>query len=157
MDETVLRRRYVKNGYTVLHGDLVRHHPLAHRGWVHEHVYACHEKYGSRPACHWCKRQLRWPYEDGDARIVRVDHLDGDMFNNDPNNLVPSCQGCNTRRSGKKAAGVEKEIEKRKASGPGICSGCGREFRHNIAFAGHCRGPCKGSTFTYLERLTTES
>jgi len=50
--------------------------------------------------CHWnrvtgCgKVALEW----GGGQGIVVDHLNGDTLDNRPENLVPSCKVCNTRR-----------------------------------------------------------
>lgn len=71
-------------------------HPLAHRGNVAEHRKVLYDKIGPGPhPCHWkCGKILQW-----DRWHLVSDHLDGDTFNNNPDNLVPSCQGCNMRRA----------------------------------------------------------
>lgn len=73
-------------------------HPIAQRGWAWLHVYILFEKIGYGPhPCHWgCGRLLAW--RRGGSGI-QVDHLDNDIWNNSPDNLVPSCIKCNTRRS----------------------------------------------------------
>ncbi len=66
---------------------------------VYEHKLVLFNALGRGPhPCHWCGRQLQWNRgTKGDALIV--DHLDGDTRNNDPANLVASCNGCNTIRA----------------------------------------------------------
>lgn len=55
--------------------------------------------------CAWCEAQLIEPRPWGKPADVdcthyaTIDHLDGDRHNNDPSNLVPSCNGCNVSRS----------------------------------------------------------
>lgn len=68
-----------------------------------EHRLVAWEKYGSGPQrCVWCDCALHWAFRDPDPdcrpTTVQVDHLDGDRFNNDPDNLVVSCSRCNTAR-----------------------------------------------------------
>lgn len=77
-------------------------HPLADaHGIVREHRLVLYEKIGpgSHP-CHWCEAIVTWQsYKDGRQTGVLVsDHVDGNVQNNDPPNLVPSCFGCNRRR-----------------------------------------------------------
>lgn len=77
-------------------------HPLATAGnVVMQHRAVLLDKIGPGPhACYWNSRygcgktQLEWGGQAG----ICVDHLDGDRLNNDPDNLVPCCIGCNTRR-----------------------------------------------------------
>lgn len=69
-------------------------HPLANgEGMVAEHRKVLFDKIGPGPhLCHWgCGRELDW----GGCGGIQADHLDGIKDNNDPKNLVPSCQSCN--------------------------------------------------------------
>lgn len=58
--------------------------------------------------CHWCGTELRWMVQKsaGVKGNLLVDHLDWDRFNDEPANLVPSCNSCNARRAapGKRGA-----------------------------------------------------
>ncbi len=76
-------------------------HPLASRnGLVLEHRMVLLDTIGpGEHPCHWCGKTVTWDKtwpRDLDALVV--DHLDGTRSNNDPANLVPSCQPCNTKR-----------------------------------------------------------
>lgn len=55
---------------------------------------------GGHP-CHWCDAPLTWTAGGGpaDPNNLLVDHLDWDRNNNDPDNLVPSCNSCNAHRT----------------------------------------------------------
>ena len=57
---------------------------------------------GADAPCHWCERPLVWrvalDVRGTQADDLCVDHLDGDILNDDPLNLVPSCRGCNGNR-----------------------------------------------------------
>ena len=52
---------------------------------------------GTHP-CHWCGRLVDWDAPRNARNSLLVDHLDQDRENNDPSNLVPSCQMCNSSR-----------------------------------------------------------
>jgi len=80
-------------------------HPLRTSGNVvleHRAVLYSHIGPGPHP-CHWIDRfscgrdQLEWGGLGGDSIVV--DHLDDNGTNNSPENLVPSCTGCNVRRA----------------------------------------------------------
>lgn len=86
-------------GITVSKGRRYRHfhaptHPLAMRnGMVYEHRAALFSAIGYGPhLCHWCATPLTW------RRNLHVDHLDDVGDNNDPSNLVPACNRCNSGR-----------------------------------------------------------
>jgi hypothetical protein len=82
--------RKVDRGYVAL---LLPDHPLANDKWVYEHRKILYDTLGSGPQeCWWCGIEVCW--ESG----LQVDHLDHDRSNNDPSNLVPSCQPCNQGR-----------------------------------------------------------
>lgn len=76
-------------------------HPLATKGGLvlgHRMVLFDQIGPGEHP-CRWCSTTVSWDKtwpKDSDALVV--DHLDGVRHNNDPANLVPSCQACNQRR-----------------------------------------------------------
>lgn len=77
-------------------------HSLADsRGYVPEHRLVLWEQLsGKDTTCHWCGMAIswakRWP-KHRDALVV--DHLDDDKLNNDPVNLVASCNPCNSTRA----------------------------------------------------------
>ena len=72
-------------------------HPLSQTdGQVYEHRIALFNKIGTGPSnCHWCQKPIEW---DTEPKIT-ADHLDGDKWNNIPDNIVPSCFGCNVSRA----------------------------------------------------------
>lgn len=93
----------VPKSYKVFNGYLFGYapdHPIANKsGGIFQHRLIAYDKYGpgSHP-CHWCSTSLDW-------LDVQVDHLDSNGLNNDPNNLVVSCQQCNlARRWGREPA-----------------------------------------------------
>lgn len=66
---------------------------------VYAHKLALYEKIGPGDhPCHWCAATLAWR-RGTSAGTLLVDHLDSDQTNNDPANLVPACNGCNTIRA----------------------------------------------------------
>lgn len=71
-------------------------HDLALFGELSVHRRVLYEKIGKGPhLCHWgCGRILEW----GGVTGIVSDHLDGNVLNNNPENLVPSCTSCNMRR-----------------------------------------------------------
>lgn len=89
-----------ENGYKTL--TMRRDHPLSLVGGrLAEHRMVLYDNIGPGPhACYWVDRyhcgktELHWGGRGG----IHVDHLDNDRQNNDPDNLVPSCVGCNIRR-----------------------------------------------------------
>lgn len=92
--------------YLRISGPTVYNHP-AFIGWynAHQHVLIAYNKYGEGPhSCHWCGHEIEWMFGewaglDAEIRKINVDHLDDDGHNNDPDNLVLSCNSCNTKRS----------------------------------------------------------
>jgi hypothetical protein len=73
---------------------MIKNHPLAHTdGQVYVHRYNLFQKIGGGShACHHCSTIVTWNID------LCVDHLDGNSRNNNPDNLVPSCNRCNTTR-----------------------------------------------------------
>lgn len=86
----------VEEGYVVLSGQ--QEHPLTCGGGIlSEHRKVLYDEIGLGPHyCYWnCGKLLEW----GGIGGICVDHLDGDVGNNDPGNLVPSCSICNMLRA----------------------------------------------------------
>jgi len=70
-----------------------------------------YEKIGPGPhRCHWCDAQVAWMAGGGPGSPgnLLVDHLDWDDQNDDPDNLVPSCNTCNSKRA---APGKRQKIQ----------------------------------------------
>lgn len=82
-------------GYRTIHAP---GHPVATaQGKAYEHRVVLYDSLGEGPhPCHWCQRPMPWL--GGAADAINVDHLDGDRLNNLPDNLVPACLDCNTKR-----------------------------------------------------------
>lgn len=74
-------------------------HPLAQAdGKVYAHRAALYEKIGpGSHKCAHCGRSVTWDGA-GISRLV-VDHKDDDRWNNDHENLQPSCRMCNSKRA----------------------------------------------------------
>lgn len=88
-----------RDGYFILTGQ--QGHPVARRnGELPLHRKALYERIGEGPHyCHWgCGRQLWWLGVPR-GQTICADHLDGDIANNDPDNLVASCFKCNWDRA----------------------------------------------------------
>lgn len=92
------QRKDALKGYRVIQQP---DHPLAGAlGEIYEHRMVLYEALGGgEHPCHWCGRLVAWSTDVARNRLV-VDHLDGVKYNNTLDNLVPSCTGCNTLRSG---------------------------------------------------------
>jgi hypothetical protein len=96
LTDPIVGRIYVAgHGYVVGHD---RDHPLSGKtGTLYEHRRVLFEKVGPEPqSCYWCKRTVIWKAKGKDKLVV--DHLDGVKANNDPTNLVASCNRCNGAR-----------------------------------------------------------
>ncbi len=77
-------------------------HPLSGaQGKVRRARLVLYEKLvGKNAPCHWCGEVMEWrtgPEARRRGSLV-VDHLDSDTQNDDPDNLVPACIGCNANR-----------------------------------------------------------
>jgi hypothetical protein len=87
------------DGYLQLGG---KHgHPLADsRGIVYVHRMVLFDKIGpGEHRCHWCGTPISWMVAGAGADGALIaDHVDFDPSNNDPGNLVPSCNLCNSQR-----------------------------------------------------------
>ena len=112
-------------------------HPLAPYGAsVQEHRLILYDKIGpgSHP-CHWCGKVVEWKVRkrtDTTNGSLMVDHLDENRKNNDPGNLVPSCTGCNAKRSDKRVIQPgELSVTCGKWKGRAVerlCTVCGKPF-----------------------------
>lgn len=81
-----------QSGYMLKHAP---DHPLAQKyGFVPEHRLVMYEKLGDQDHfnCHWCDAVLNG-WDD-----VVIDHLNEDKADNNPDNLVISCNTCNRIR-----------------------------------------------------------
>jgi hypothetical protein len=85
----------IPDGYRILN---LRGHPLARaQSKVPEHRAVLFAKIGpGEHPCHWCGKTLGWGGRQ--SRKIMADHVDWDRLNNTPENLVPACLDCNTKR-----------------------------------------------------------
>jgi len=118
------------------------HHPLANKnGCVIEHRLVLYQKIGpGKHHCHWCNALVKWmPGKKTSFGALVVDHLDGSGRNNNPNNLVPSCHGCNANRSRKDRVRDDEPYihmanpKWRHRAVKRTCKTCKREFLHLAA------------------------
>lgn len=74
-------------------------HPLASKhGVVYVHRMVLFDAIGEGPhPCHWCKTPLSWKPK-GEPDAIHVDHLNDVGDDNRVENLVASCNSCNTAR-----------------------------------------------------------
>lgn len=74
-------------------------HPLAMRnGQVYVHRKVLYDTIGpGQHTCHWCGTSIRWAPKGTPGMLV-PDHVNGLGDDNRPENLVPSCVGCNNAR-----------------------------------------------------------
>ena len=116
-----------------------RAHPLAPAsGFVSESRIVLYDKIGAGDhPCHWCGATLRWrPGEGLASDSLLADHLDWDIHNNAPENLVPSCNACNAHRTrqGDRRLIREEELFITNRNGSRArarrvhCQACGTEF-----------------------------
>jgi endogenous inhibitor of DNA gyrase (YacG/DUF329 family) len=83
-------------------------HPLLPSGSTYarikEHRLVLWKKIGpGTHPCHYCSQPVTWsPGRKTRRGALVVDHVDYNKRNNAPDNLVPSCHPCNTRRKGNK-------------------------------------------------------
>ena len=76
-------------------------HPIApSSGVVSEARLNLWERIGPGPhACHWCEHEVDWRPGDQHAPDALIaDHLNWDTTNDSADNLVPSCNTCNSHR-----------------------------------------------------------
>jgi len=70
-------------------------HKLSSKGGlIREHTVVAYAKYGDTlPNCELCDKELYWG-----GRSTHIDHMDNNKSNNNPENLRPLCNGCNSSR-----------------------------------------------------------
>ena len=91
---------------------------------------------GTHP-CHWCGTSVKWKVGAGvrDPSALLADHLDHDATNDAPENLVPSCNECNSHRRRTGTTNIrEGDLVVIKADGRRVraversCEFCGKDF-----------------------------
>lgn len=99
LEKRVYKYRGVSTtGYVYLLG--MHDHPLcSSNGRMAEHRKILYDHIGPGPhKCFWCKSEIDWIRGRCLKGSLVPDHLDGNKQNNDINNLVPSCNDCNSSR-----------------------------------------------------------
>lgn len=112
-------------------------------GRISEHRFLLYQKIGPGPhSCTHCGSGINWmPGRKTAQGALIVDHLDGNHRNNDINNLVPSCHGCNINRGRGDQLIKDGEIFVVQANGRRaravelICHHCGSTYHRTIAQA----------------------
>ena len=83
---------------------------------------------GKNAPCHWCGETVRW--EDG---TLCADHLQAPRTDDRPENLVPSCRGCNSNRGDGTGHGRRPVVK---------CPTCGKDFLRNRITSTYCSIAC---------------
>ena len=125
-------------------------HPLNYRDVLTKiplHRLVLYNKIGPGPhPCHWCHKPVNWlPGKSTGSGALVADHLDQNKTNNAPDNLVPSCHGCNAYRDHpNKILDHEPFITDKKGyrhrAVVRICQHCHKLFQHLAAEARPNRG-----------------
>jgi hypothetical protein len=144
------RARYGKNLEGLYKKSSSPGHPLGSR--VSEHRIILYRLIGpGEHPCHWCRTPVSWT-PGGRTRegSLVVDHLDGDRKNNAPENLAPSCHGCNCNRSRKDLIAdgdvyVTFGNGRRQRARLGSCLTCGVETRTAVSARAECGRFCSHS------------
>lgn len=130
-------------------------HPLRTNnktGHVQAHRVALFDAIGpGEHPCHWCNRPLQW-MKGRHPDAICVDHLDSNRRNNDPTNLVPSCNQCNRVRAFKIPDGelfIVKPTGKRERAEWADCQQCGKRFlrfvyKRKNSTGANCSWACRG-------------
>lgn len=119
-------------------------HPIAPPGGtVAESRLVLYDKIGpGTHPCEWCEKPVTWkPGDRTSADSLFADHLDWNRHNNDPANLVPSCNACNAHRvrGGGRAPIIESELfivnrnGSRTRATPQNCANCGSEYLARVS------------------------
>lgn len=95
--DPVFGRKFVaSHGYVISYSP--GHQMAGKTGVLYEHRKVLFDSIGGEThACHWCGCDVSWSVKHGKGKLV-VDHLDNNKENNLINNLVPTCNTCNSTR-----------------------------------------------------------
>jgi hypothetical protein len=147
-------RKRTGSGYIMIR---VPGHPLETAcGLVGEHRVVLYDAIGPGPhPCHWCGQPVDW-VSDG-VGVPRgslvTDHVDNNVRNNDPSNLVPSCGPCNGVRSRKILEGEVVFVRSNGTSVRGVektCLVCSKVFTVAVSASAkgqgvYCSRPCSNA------------
>lgn len=125
-------------------------HPLAGRtGYISRARAVLYEKIGpGKHSCHWCDAPIEWMKgkRGGMKGAVIADHVDRDIMNDAPDNLVASCHTCNATRNREDLIESDEHWivngDHRTRAEKRTCHTCGAEFLYCPSKAG--RGPRRG-------------
>ena len=119
-----------------------------------EHRVVLYDKIGPGPhPCHWCGKILEWKIKTSVRKgilsgSIVADHVDGNDRNNSPDNIVPSCHSCNTKRGYNYRFNVTPYVMKpggRNAATEHTCQNCGTKFlTTKTGGSKYCSVKCKG-------------
>lgn len=123
---------------------------------VRTHRLVLWEKIGpGQHPCFHCGRMVAWQpgLRTSEGALV-VDHLDRDRLNNDPSNLVPSCQRCNNRNTARVVRDDEVYLSDgktyRRRAVQKVCPICGKSFVTRAGAQG--KRCCSNSCGQYYRR-----
>jgi hypothetical protein len=119
------------------------------------HRLVLYEKIGpGQHPCNYCGETVEWKVGQHTQRgNLIAEHVDGDTTNNDPENLVPSCQSCNNRKNSRAVGDDETFIViggKRCRAVERTCEQCSKPFLVRVAekrtnFGRFCSRSCARS------------
>ena len=97
LDDRVVKHKTISsNGYILIKNDNIPVHIRHKSGYAYEHRVVFFNNYGEGPYnCHWCGVSLN--FED-----ICIDHLNEIKTDNRIENIVCSCNPCNSGRTAKK-------------------------------------------------------